>query len=122
MRCTPGISRSSRTSIREECPRALPAPARPRRDISSEVIVTLFPQRFVRFVSEMGEAGDEVFGGDPRRRTVTNLAPAAQSRHILTCYRHSLRAAGFPYLLDFELIPRKEQPSTSSSAHAIGSA
>jgi three-Cys-motif partner protein len=79
-------------------------------NVSSEVIVTLFPQHFVRFVSDMGEAGDEVFGGDPSWRTVANLAPEAKSRHILTCYRQALRAAGFPYLLDFELIPRNGQP------------
>jgi three-Cys-motif partner protein len=79
-------------------------------NVSSEVIVTLFPQHFVRFVSDLGKAGDEVFGGDPHWRTVADLAPKAKSRHILTCYRQALRAAGFPFLLDFELIPRKGQP------------
>lgn len=79
-------------------------------NVSSEVIVTLSPQHFVRFVSNMGEAGDEVFGGNSHWRTVTNLAPEAKSRHILTCYRQALRAAGFPFLLDFELIPRHGQP------------
>jgi three-Cys-motif partner protein len=79
-------------------------------NISSEVIVTLWPQHFVRFVSDLGEAGDAVFGGDPSWRTVVDLAPEAKSRHILTCYRQALRAAGFPYLLDFELIPRRGHP------------
>jgi len=79
-------------------------------NISSEVIVTLFPQHFVRFVSDLGKDGDEVFGGNPDWRTVTGLAPAAKSRHILTCYREALHTAGFPYLLDFELIPRHGQP------------
>ncbi|SFO49919.1 three-Cys-motif partner protein [Geodermatophilus obscurus] len=79
-------------------------------NVSSEVIVTLFPQHFVRFVSNLGEAGDEVFGGDPTWRTVNGLAPEAKSRHILTCYRQALKAAGFPYLLDFELIPKHGQP------------
>ncbi|MEU5548159.1 three-Cys-motif partner protein TcmP [Micromonospora sp. NPDC047793] len=79
-------------------------------NVSSEVIVTLFPQHFVRFVSNLGEAADEVFGGDPSWRMVADLAPAAKSRHILTCYRQSLHKAGFPYLLDFELIPQKGQP------------
>ncbi|WP_194821827.1 three-Cys-motif partner protein TcmP [Micromonospora sp. S-DT3-3-22] len=79
-------------------------------NVSSEVIVTLFPQHFVRFVSDLGEAGDEVFGGNPAWRSVADLAPGAKSRHILTCYRQALHAAGFPYLLDFELIPRKGQP------------
>jgi three-Cys-motif partner protein len=79
-------------------------------NVSSEVIVTLFPQHFVRFVSEQGEAGDAVFGADPTWRTVANLAPHAKSRHILTCYRNALHAAGFPYLMDFELVPRHGQP------------
>jgi three-Cys-motif partner protein len=79
-------------------------------NVSSEVIVTLFPQHFVRFVSEQGEAGDEVFGGDPTWRTVANLEPHAKSRHVLTCYRNALHAAGFPYLMDFELVPRHGQP------------
>ncbi|MDI5938668.1 MULTISPECIES: three-Cys-motif partner protein TcmP [unclassified Micromonospora] len=79
-------------------------------NVSSEVIVTLFPQHFVRFVSSQGESADKVFGGDPTWRTVVDLAPAAKSRHILTAYRQALCKAGFPYLLDFELIPRKGQP------------
>lgn len=79
-------------------------------NVSSEVIVTLSPQHFVRFVSDLGEAADDVFGGDPHWRTVTNLAPEAKSRHILTCYRQALHAAGFLYLLDFELIPRHGKP------------
>ena len=60
--------------------------------------------------SERGEAGDEVFGGDATWRTVANLEAHAKSRHILTCYRNALHAAGFPYLLDFELVPRHGQP------------
>lgn len=79
-------------------------------NVSSEVMVTLSPQHFVRFVSNKGEAADDVFGGDPRWRTVTDLAPEAKSRHILTCYRQGLHAAGFPFLLDFELVPRHGQP------------
>ncbi|MER7167849.1 three-Cys-motif partner protein TcmP [Micromonospora sp. NPDC000207] len=79
-------------------------------NVSSEVMVTLSPQHFVRFVSKKGAAADDVFGGDPRWRTVTNLAPEAKSRHILACYRQGLRTAGFPYLLDFELVPKHGQP------------
>jgi hypothetical protein len=78
-------------------------------NVSSEVIVTLLPQHFVRFVSGMGDAGDEVFGGDSRWRAVADMAPEAKSRHILTCYRQALKAAGFRFLLDFELIPRHGQ-------------
>ena len=64
-------------------------------NVSSEVIVTLLPQHFVRFVSDLGKAGDEVFGGNSHWRTVTDLAPEAKSRHILTCYRQALRSAGY---------------------------
>lgn len=73
-------------------------------------MVTLSPQHFVRFVSSMGEAADDVFGGYPHWRTVTYLAPEAKSRHIFSCYRQGLHAAGFTYLLDFELVPRHGQP------------
>lgn len=38
------------------------------------------------------------------------MAPQAKSRHILTCYRRALKAAGFRFLLDFELIPPTGQP------------
>ena len=79
-------------------------------NIASEVIVTLQPQHFVRFVTDMGEEGDEVFGGDPAWRQVADMEPAQKSRHILTCYRNALHAAGFAFLLDFELVPRHGQP------------
>ncbi|MGL5824697.1 MAG: three-Cys-motif partner protein TcmP [Nocardioides sp.] len=78
-------------------------------NVSSEVIVTLLPQHFIRFVSDLGPAADDVFGGDAKWRTVTDLEPAAKSRHILTRYRAALHAAGFEFLLDFELVPRNGQ-------------
>lgn len=78
-------------------------------NVSSEVIVTLQPQHFVRFVTDMGNEGDQVFGGDPAWREVANMESAQKSRHILTCYRNALHAAGFRYLLDFELVPHHGQ-------------
>jgi three-Cys-motif partner protein len=78
-------------------------------NVSSEVIVTLFPQHFVRFVSDRGAIADDVFGGDSKWRAVSDVASAAKSRHILTCYRDALRVAGFKFLLDFELAPRNGQ-------------
>lgn len=78
-------------------------------NVSSEVIVTLLPQHFVRFVSRLGPAADEVFGGDPRWREVVNQSPEVKSRHILECYRASLQTAGFKYLLDFELVTQSGQ-------------
>jgi hypothetical protein len=74
------------------------------------VIVTLQPQHFVRFVSRKGEAADEVFGGNPTWRDVADMASETKSRHLLTCYRQALKAAGFRYLLDFELVPPNGQP------------
>ncbi len=79
-------------------------------NVSSEVIVTLQPQHFVRFVTDLGDEGDQVFGGDPAWRKVTSMESAQKSRHILTCYRNALQTAGFTYLLDFELVPRHGQP------------
>jgi three-Cys-motif partner protein len=78
---------------------------------SSEVIVTFKPQYFVRFVTELGDAADEVFGGNPEWRQVAGLADGpAKRRHLLDCYRRSLKTAGFRYLLDFELVDRRGDP------------
>ncbi|MGW0893155.1 three-Cys-motif partner protein TcmP [Saccharopolyspora sp. NPDC002578] len=75
---------------------------------SSEVIVTFQPQHFVRFVSDLGDSADEVFGQDRRWREVANFSDGeAKRRHLLDCYRRSLSDAGFEYLLDFELIDRR---------------
>jgi len=72
---------------------------------SSEVIVTLGPQPFMRFVSQLGSAADEVFGGSTSWREIDNMIDAdAKRQHLLTCYRATLAEAGFRYLLDFELI------------------
>lgn len=78
---------------------------------ASEVIITFKPQYFVRFVTELGEAADEVFGGNPEWRQVTGLGHGpAKRRHILDCYRRTLKAAGFRFLLDFELVDRRGDP------------
>lgn len=72
---------------------------------SSEVIVTLGPQSFMRFVSQLGPAADEVFGGDSSWREIETMTDAnAKRQHLLTCYRATLANAGFRSLLDFELI------------------
>jgi three-Cys-motif partner protein len=72
---------------------------------SSEVIITLGPQPFMRFVSQLGPEADDVFGGNPHWRDIQDMTSGdAKRQHILTCYRRTLAAAGFTYLLDFELI------------------
>lgn len=77
---------------------------------SSEVIITFLPQHFVRFVTDLGESADEVFGGDRRWREVSHLPDGeTKRRHLLDCYRQALSRAGFKFLLDFELIDRRSQ-------------
>ncbi|GAA1033649.1 MULTISPECIES: three-Cys-motif partner protein TcmP [Amycolatopsis] len=79
--------------------------ARLAHNQSSEVIITLGTQPFIRFVSTMGQEADDVFGGDPTWRHIDTMASAqAKRQHILTCYRQTLSTAGFKYLLDFELV------------------
>lgn len=75
---------------------------------SSEVIVTLTPGHFIRFVTDMGRNVDDVFGGDPAWRKVNELSNGeAKRRFLLTQYRKMLQRAGFRYLLDFEMIDRR---------------
>lgn len=74
-------------------------------NVATEVIVTFAPQHFMRFVSQMGDATDEVFAGDTGWREIDGMDdPAAKRQHLLTSYRESLKTAGFRFLLDFELI------------------
>jgi three-Cys-motif partner protein len=75
---------------------------------ASEVIVTFGPQHFLRFVSQLDSATDDVFGGDPSWRRIEQMNdPTAKKQHLLSCYRASLKAAGFAHLLDFELVDRR---------------
>lgn len=73
----------------------------------SEVIVTFQPQHFVRFVSDLGDHADDVFGGDPTWRQAGSLDSSKKRQFILTCYRTALKTAGFRFLLDFELVDRR---------------
>ncbi|MEV0217695.1 three-Cys-motif partner protein TcmP [Micromonospora sp. ALFpr18c] len=92
-------------------------------NVSTEVIVTLLPQHFVRFVSRLDkEKGDDVFGGDPHWRDVVNLPPEAKSRHILTCYRKALKQRVFHTCWTSNLSPATASPCISSSARGIPSA
>jgi three-Cys-motif partner protein len=75
---------------------------------ATEVIVTFGPQHFVRFVSQLGGKADDVFGGDHAWREVQHLPDGATKRqHLISCYRQTLKTAGFKHLLDFELIDRR---------------
>ena len=72
---------------------------------AGEVIVTLAPQHFIRFVETQGDRLDEVFGKVPDWREVSSESPDAKRRYLLTRYREALARAGFQYILDFELTP-----------------
>lgn len=78
--------------------------ARMAENKGSEVIVTFKPHHFVRFVTDLGDAADDVFGGDRTWRDAGSLDSSEKRQFILSCYRASLKSAGFKYLLDFELI------------------
>ncbi|WP_100522624.1 three-Cys-motif partner protein TcmP [Mycobacteroides abscessus] len=71
---------------------------------NSEVIITVLPQYFSRFaeVSDLTQ-GDEVFGGTGWRK-VAEQPSETKARWLLQHYRETIRAAGFDYVLDFELI------------------
>ena len=72
---------------------------------SSEVLVTFGPQHFIRFVDQLDERIDDVFGHDSSWRAVTSMTDGAQKKkYLLGRYRSSLKDAGFRYLLDFELV------------------
>ena len=78
--------------------------ARIAENKGSEVIVTFKAHHFVRFVTDLGDAADDVFGGDRTWREAALLPSSEKRQFILSCYRASLKSAGFKYLLDFELI------------------
>ncbi|TCC29680.1 three-Cys-motif partner protein TcmP [Kribbella speibonae] len=75
----------------------------------SEVIITMQPQYFSRFAEvDDIEHGDRVFGGISWR-AVAQQSPEAKERWLLQSYRHTIQAAGFPYVLDFELVDKRGQ-------------
>ena len=76
---------------------------------SSEVIITMQPQYFSRFASvdEDGH-GDRVFGTSAWRDVVRQPSEF-KDRWLLQRYRDTIKAAGFGFVLDFELIDRRGQ-------------
>jgi three-Cys-motif partner protein len=89
-----------------------PVPSRLIRRLAtnpaSEVIVTLGPQHFIRFVSDLPPDVDDVFGGDTAWRSIAQLDDADEKRRrLLTAYRSMLKRAGFSHLLDFEMIDQR---------------
>lgn len=75
---------------------------------SSEVIVTFMPQHFIRFVSQLKDDIDGVFGHDAGWREVANIPDGSLKKaFLLGRYRSMLADAGFKFLLDFELVTKK---------------
>ncbi len=76
---------------------------------SSEVIITMQPRYFSRFaaVSDITH-GDKVFGGT-EWRAVAQQPSEAKERWLLQRYRRTIQAAGFPFVLDFELVDTRGQ-------------
>lgn len=78
-------------------------------NVSSEVIVTMQPQYFARFAEAPDVAhGDSVFGGTEWREVATKPAQD-KARWLLQRYRRTVQGAGFPHVLDFELIDTRGQ-------------
>lgn len=72
-------------------------------------IITMQPQYFSRFASvDDITHGDRVFGGTDWRGVV-HQPSAAKERWLLQRYRETIKTAGFPYVLDFELIDKRGQ-------------
>lgn len=75
----------------------------------SEVIITMQPQYFSRFASvDEIDHGDRVFG-TRAWRDVAQQPSDAKERWLLQRYRDTIKAAGFEFVLDFELIDRRGQ-------------
>ncbi|WP_460810030.1 three-Cys-motif partner protein TcmP [Microlunatus endophyticus] len=75
---------------------------------SSEVVVTFMPQHFIRFVSQLSEDTDGVFGHDSSWRAVSDIPDGSKKKaFLLGRYRSMLAEAGFRFLLDFELVTVK---------------
>ncbi len=70
---------------------------------SSEVLITFKDQFFIRFADGDQQAGERVFGHSNWRR-VDQLPTAEKQPFLMDLYREGLHAAGFQYVLTFEMI------------------
>jgi three-Cys-motif partner protein len=82
---------------------------------SGEVLVTFGTNFLTRFGSrgEYQTAGDQAFGGQTWRK-VYELPGAEKKSFLVDAYRNSLNAAGFTYVLSFEMID-----DTGSDLHLV---
>jgi three-Cys-motif partner protein len=71
---------------------------------NSEVLITIQPQYFSRFAGvDNLDHGDKVFGSKAWR-AVRDQPADKKARWLLQHYRETIRAAGFEFVLDFELV------------------
>jgi len=75
---------------------------------SSEVLITIEPQYFVRFADTPNDHGDRVFGDDTWR-AVADQPSENKARWLLQQYRETIGRTGFDYVLDFELMDNRGQ-------------
>jgi three-Cys-motif partner protein len=75
---------------------------------ASEVLVTFGSNYFQRFVETLDPVVDEVFGSSDWRQ-VTTAEPGEKRRYLLNSYRATLAAAGFRFILDFDLVTAQGQ-------------
>jgi three-Cys-motif partner protein len=82
---------------------------------SSEVLVTFGTAFLTRFggVEHHQASGDQAFGG-PAWRQVTELPAEAKKPFLVNTYRASLQAAGFRYVISFEMTD-----DTGSDLHLV---
>ena len=75
------------------------------RQPSSEVLVTFGTNFLTRFGNkdQHQQSGDEVFGS-PEWQRVRQLPPEEKKAFLVSTYRRSLKNAGFPYVVSFEMI------------------
>lgn len=69
-----------------------------------EVFVTLGRRFWQQFGKSLDPGWDRMFGSTRWREVSAVSGAPAQARFLMECYRVALRDAGFPYLLDFELV------------------
>lgn len=75
---------------------------------SSEVLVTFGTNFLTRFGTKdkYQQAGDDAFGGTSWRE-VHGLPSGEKKRFLVDTYRNSLKAAGFTYVVSFEMVDEK---------------
>jgi|GEM_PF-917058 len=72
---------------------------------SSEVLVTFGPNYFARQAELRPEKATQVFGGTEWQRALRETTPEARRLAFLDIFKTAMMTAGFPYTLDFQIVP-----------------